>query len=460
MPTHPALTATAKTPVETYLCTDAQWQDGDGQLSGLLPSRLAAQAKAQGFKARAGQMVLIATKDGAPEAVLFGLGDGSDALATSALASKLTKGDYAIARDGDYPLEHIAAGWVDGAYRFDRYLGDKATPPRLVVGKGKAAQAIMYEAIAVGVLRDLVNTPAEDMGPANIQAVISDLAERHGASLETIIGDKLLAANYPMVHAVGRAGPQEPRMMELSWGEEDAPELAIVGKGVAFDTGGLNLKIGGGMRLMKKDMGGAAHAIALAQLVMGANLPVRLKLYVPAVENAISATAFRPGDVLSSRKGLSVEIDNTDAEGRLILGDALARACEGDPDLLIDFATLTGAARVALGPDLAPYYTDDEEIAAQIADGAAVSGDPAWRMPLWEPYLSMLKSPIADLVNSASGGMAGSITAAIFLQQFVDAPRWVHLDVWAWRKARYGRPEGGAACGLRAMWAMVQTRYG
>jgi leucyl aminopeptidase len=297
------------------------------------------------------------------------------------------------------------------------------------------------------------------MGPVAIEAEIRTLAEAFGATLVCTEGEALLAGNYPMIHAVGRAGPQSPRLIELSWGDPKAPELAIVGKGVAFDTGGLNLKTGNYMRLMKKDMGGAAHAIALAELVMAAALPVHLKLYVPAVENAISGTAFRPGDVLSSRKGLSVEIDNTDAEGRLILGDALTRASETDPDLIIDFATLTGAARVALGPDLAPFYTDDDELAAAIEAGARASGDPVWRMPLWAPYLAGLKSPIADLVNSTSDGMAGSVTAALFLQKFVSAPRWVHLDVWAWRKAKYGRPEGGAACGLRAMWAMLQVRY-
>ncbi|MEO1100847.1 MAG: leucyl aminopeptidase family protein, partial [Pseudomonadota bacterium] len=291
-----------------------------------------------------------------------------------------------------------------------------------------------------------------------IQGEISQMAEAFGASLSVITGEALLDENYPMVHAVGRAADAAPRIMELSWGEERHPELAIVGKGVAFDSGGLNIKPGDGMRIMKKDMGGAAHAVALARLVMGANLPVRLKLYVPAVENAISGDAFRPGDVLNSRKGLTVEIDNTDAEGRLILGDALTRACESSPDLVIDFATLTGAARVALGPDLAPFYTDDETVAAGIKAGSNETGDPVWRMPLWAPYLTDLKSPIADLVNSG-GRMAGSITAGLFLKEFVDTTRWVHLDVWAWRKGRYGRPQGGAACGLRAVWAMLQKRY-
>ncbi|MEM8617976.1 MAG: leucyl aminopeptidase family protein, partial [Pseudomonadota bacterium] len=368
------------------------------------------------------------------------------------------EGDYTVVTPGPLTAFDITTGWADGAYRFDRYLKNKATPPRLLL-PSESSEAAIREAAAIHLLRDMVNTPAEDMGPADIQATISNLAERHGASLETTIGDALLDQNYPLVHAVGRAGPQPPRIMELSWGDECHPELAIVGKGVAFDTGGLNLKTGNYMRLMKKDMGGSAHAIALAALVMGANLPVRLKLYVPAVENSISGTAFRPGDILNSRKGLSVEIDNTDAEGRLILADALTRASESDPDLIIDFATLTGAARIALGPDLAPYYTDDEGLAADIARASADSGDPAWRMPLWGPYKTMLSSPIADLVNSASGSFAGSITAAIFLKQFVDAERWVHLDVWAWRLGKYGRPEGGAACGLRAMWAMLQSRY-
>lgn len=455
MPRHPALIAASETAIPIYLVTAAEWTDGVD-----IPAALKAQANVQQFDGKDGQIVLCGNDVGEVSAVLFGLGKGQDALGVAGLSAKLAEGDYSIAASGGYPMDHIAAGWIDGAYRFDRYLSKKTAPPRLVIGEHDGAEAMVREAVAIDGLRDLVNTPAEDMGPADIQAKISDLAERYGASLKTVIGEALLEENYPLVHAVGRAGPQAPRFMELSWGDENHPELALVGKGVAYDTGGLNLKTGGYMRLMKKDMGGSAHAIALAELVMGADLPVRLKLYVPSVENSISGHAFRPGDVLSSRKGLSVEIDNTDAEGRLILADALARACEGDPDLLIDFATLTGAARVAVGPDLAPYYTDEEGLASGVAEGATKSGDPAWRMPLWDPYLSMLKSPIADLVNSASGGMAGSITAAIFLKQFVDTKNWIHLDVWAWRNAKYGRPEGGAACGLRAVWAMLNARYG
>lgn len=453
MAAYPAFATQADDAVPVYLLTKSDWTNASD-----LPVELVSMAKAQGFSANSGERVLSAN-DGALAGVLFGLGKGTDVLAVAGLSAQLPEGRYEIVSNGPFSMAQIAAGWADGAYRFSRYLQNTPNPPQLVLPSSSDVDAIIAEAIAIGRLRDMVNTPAEDMGPAEIQGVISDLAERFGAVLETVSGDALLAQNYPMVHAVGRAGPQAPRIMELSWGNPKNPELAIVGKGVSFDTGGLNLKTGNYMRIMKKDMGGAAHAIALAELVMANNLPVSLKLLVPAVENAISATAFRPGDVLSSRKGLTVEIDNTDAEGRLILADALTRASESDPDLIIDFATLTGAARVALGPDLAPFYTDDEIVAETMIEGAAASGDPVWRMPLWDAYFANLKSSIADMVNSAADGMAGSIVAGIFLKQFVDAPRWMHLDVWAWRKGKYGRPEGGAACGLRACWAMLEKRY-
>ncbi len=451
---HKAYIAAADRPAAIHLVRQSDWE----AVSTGLPPGLAALARANAFKGHAGEMVLAANEDGTAGQVLFGLGDGTDALVVAGLSAKLPEGDYEIVQDGGLPLAHIAAGWSDGAYRFDRYLKDKATPPRLVIGEGEDSAFLNREAEAVSLLRDLVNTPAQDMGPAAIEAAVREIGEANGAAVDVITGDDLLEANYPMVHAVGRAGPEAPRFIELSWGNADHPELALVGKGVAFDTGGLNLKLGSGMKLMKKDMGGSAHVIALARLVMESKLPVRLKLYVPAVENSISGDAFRPSDVLSTRKGLTVEIDNTDAEGRLILGDALARACEGNPDLLIDFATLTGAARVALGPELAPFYTDDGDVADAINAAGTVSGDPVWRMPLWDPYKSMLKSHIADIQNSG-GSFAGSITAAVFLKQFVDAERWVHLDVWAWRLGKYGRPEGAAACGLRAIWTMLRTRY-
>ena len=451
---HKAFTASADSPANLHFFRASEWSDGSGDLS----DGLKAQASAQGFKAANGDMVILANAEGGISDVLFGLGDTNDALAVAALAAKLPEGDYQVSRDGDLEMASIAAGWADGAYRFDRYLKDKASPPRLVIGDGEDAGALDREADAIALLRDLINTPAQDMGPNGIEAAIRILAEQHEADLTVITGDDLLTENYPMVHAVGRAAPEAPRFIELSWGNADHPELALVGKGVAFDTGGLNMKPGAGMKLMKKDMGGSAHVIALAKLVMSSNLPVRLKLYVPAVENSIGRDAFRPSDILSTRKGLTVEIDNTDAEGRLILGDALTRACESDPDLLVDFATLTGAARVALGPELAPFYTDDGDLADAINAASAVSGDPVWRMPLWDPYKSMLKSSIADIQNSG-GSFAGSITAAIFLKQFVEARRWVHLDVWGWRQSKFGRPEGAAACGLRAIWTMLRTRY-
>lgn len=452
---HKSFTAKADSPAKVHLYTSAAFKALENDP---FPGARAV-AKGQGFTGATGQMVLVPGEDGAVAHVLFGLGSGTDALAVAALSAKLPEGAYAIESDGGMAFAHIAAGWADGAYRFDRYLKAKAKPPKLVLPKGADAKALSREAEACDLLRDLVNTPAADMGPQDVQAAISDMAEKFGASLTTIIGDALLDENYPMVHAVGRAATYEPRFMELEWGDPKHPKLALVGKGVTFDSGGLDIKPGDGMRIMKKDMGGAAHVIALSYLIMSANLPVHLKLYVPSVENAIAGDAFRPGDILSSRKGLTVEIDNTDAEGRLILADALARASEGKPDLLMDFATLTGAARVALGPDLAPVYSDDEALIADVLDGSATSGDPVWRMPLWEPYLSDLKSPIADLVNSG-GRFAGSITAGLFLKQFVDAPSWAHFDVWAWRKGKYGRPEGGAPCGLRAVWAMLQARYG
>ncbi|WP_439619861.1 leucyl aminopeptidase family protein [Hyphomonas sp.] len=417
-----------------------------------------ALAGGQGFSGAAGQLVIQAGKDGQVSHVLAGLGNGHDALGVAAVSAKLPEGDYTIAADGGLGFAQIASGWADGAYRFDRYLGEKAKPPRLVIPAGEDAEALSREADAAAHLRDLVNTPASDLGPEALQAELAALAKQFGASLKVIAGDDLLRENYPLVHAVGRAATFAPRFLELEWGDPGHPKLALVGKGVTFDSGGLNIKGGDGMRIMKKDMGGSAHVIALSELVMGSRLKVHLKLYVPAVENAIAGNAFRPGDILMSRKGLTVEIDNTDAEGRLILADALARASEDDPDLLIDFATLTGAARVALGQDLAPLYTDDETLAADVLAGSKASGDPVWRMPLWDPYMSDLKSPIADLVNSG-GRQAGSITAALFLKQFVSARSWAHLDVWAWRKGKYGRPEGGAPTGLRAVWTMLKARY-
>ena len=447
----PVYTADPAGQIPIDLVTTGNWPDFRGS------AKVRAFAEAMGFSGAAGKHLIIPGEDGGIEQVVFGLGDGTDALAVAALSAALPTGTYGIeARPEDYPFSWVAAGWLDGAYRFDAYRREKP-PPQLVVPADEG-ENIDREAAAVRLLRNLVNTPAEDMGPSGIEAAISQLAKDNGAELSVTLDDELLSQNYPMIHAVGRAASEAPRLMELSWGKAGDPVLAIVGKGVAFDSGGLNIKTGDYMRLMKKDMGGAAHAIALAKLVMEAKLPVHLKLLVPAVENAISGNAFRPGDVIKTRKGLTVEIDNTDAEGRLILCDALTRAEEHEPDLMVDFATLTGAARVALGPDLAPFYTDDDDIAGALVSASQESGDPVWQMPLWRPYKSMLSSSIADICNSG-GRMAGSITAAVYLSQFVETERWVHFDIWAWREGRYGRPAGGAATGLRAVWTMLQSRY-
>ena len=452
---HKSFTAKPRHPARIYLYTA---QSFTALADDPFPAARAIAA-AQAFTGGAGQTVLVPGEDGKVQSVLFGLGAGRDALAVAALSGRLPEGDYEIAEDAGQPFAHIAAAWADGAYRFDRYKPEKTSPPRLKVPGGKEGERLSREAGAAAHVRDMVNTPAADMTPAGLQGEMSALAERFGATLRATIGEALLAENYPMVHAVGRGAAEAPRFLELEWGKPEHPKLALVGKGITFDSGGLNIKGGDGMRIMKKDMGGAAHAIGLAELVMGANLPVHLKLYVSAAENAISGNSFRPGDILSSRKGLTVEIDNTDAEGRLVLGDALARASEDDPDLILDFATLTGAARVALGADLAPLYTDDDQLAADILAASARTGDPVWRMPLWDPYLAELKSPVADLVNSG-GSFAGSITAAVFLKQFVSARSWAHFDIWAWRKGKYGRPEGGAPCSLRAVWSMLEARYG
>ena len=454
---HPALAADHDSlPINIQLVMKSDWEG----LRPLLPPNVQAMAQWSGFDGDAGKKLIVPGADGEMAQVLFGLGDGSDPRALIALSASLPAGHYALSPGNSHiSLETAAALWTEGAYRFNRYLGEGGKPPVLVLPEGGDGPAISAEAAAADLVRDLVNTPAEDMGPDALEAAIRDIAAPHGAEVTVTTGAELLAQGYPLVHAVGRAGARAPRMIEMSWGQAGHPVLAIVGKGVCFDTGGLNLKVGNYMRDMKKDMGGAAHAIGLARLVMEAGLPVQLKLLVPAVENNVSHDSFRPGDVFPSRKGLTVEIDNTDAEGRLVLADALARACEHDPDLILDYATLTGAARVALGADLAPFYTDDADLACAFDIAGFETGDPVWRMPLWKPYASELKSSVADCVNSG-GPLAGSITAALFLQQFVDRKSWVHFDIWAWRTARYTRPAGGATCALRASWQFLRARYG
>jgi leucyl aminopeptidase len=378
------------------------------------------------------------------------------------LAEALPAGTY---RRADGEPGAALHGWQTAQYRFTRYREDKdAEGPRVLLtreaGRIAAAEA---EARATFLVQDLVNTPAEDMGPAALEAAAEALAKEHGAKVKVTRGDAL-EQEFPMVHAVGRAAARHhaPRMIELTWGDEKAPRLAIVGKGVCFDSGGLDVKPAAGMLLMKKDMGGAAHALALASLVMGAGLKVRLQVLVPAVENAIAGNAFRPGDVLRSRKGLTVEIGNTDAEGRLILGDALALASEGQPELIVDFATLTGAARVALGPDLPALFAREDATAEALLAAGRDSDDPVWRLPLHEAYAEWLKSDIADTNNAHGNAFAGSSVAALFLDKFVgEGIDWAHFDTFAWRpNAKPGRPKGGAALGLRASWAMLQRRFG
>jgi leucyl aminopeptidase len=378
------------------------------------------------------------------------------------LAEALPAGTFRLAAGEPGPA---LFGWQTAQYRFARYREDKdASGPRILLTKNvKAIESAVAEAAASMKVADLVNTPAEDMGPAALEAEAEALAKSYKATLSVTKGEAL-AREYPMIHAVGRAAAREhsPRLIHLVWGDEKHPVVAVVGKGVTFDTGGLDVKPASGMLLMKKDMGGAAHALALAGLVMGAGLKVRLHLLIPAAENAISSNAFRPGDVLRSRQGLTVEIGNTDAEGRLILGDALTRASEEQPDLILDFATLTGAARVALGPDLPALMARRDETADALLDAGMAVDDPVWRLPLPESYREYLKSDLADLNNSHTNGFAGASVAGLFLDRFVgDGVDWAHFDTFAWRpNAKPGRPKGGAALGLRAAWRMLQSRYG
>ena len=355
-------------------------------------------------------------------------------------------------------------GWITGQYRFDRYLSepDEEGPRVLLTGEPATIDAITAEAEAVMLVRDLVNTPAEDMGPAQLEAEAENLHKAYRAEIRVTRGDTL-EHEFPMVHTVGRAASRShaPRMIELEWGDPKHPKLAVIGKGVCFDSGGLDIKPGSGMLLMKKDMGGAAHALALARLIMQDQLPVRLHLLVPAVENAVSGNSFRPGDVLKSRAGISVEIGNTDAEGRLILADALARAGENEPDLIVDFATLTGAARVAVGPDMPALFTREDATAEAILAAGKAHDDACWRLPLHDGYREYLKSEVADINNAGSSGFAGASTAALFLDKFVPKDTdWAHLDTFAWRPSdKPGRPKGGAALGLRAVWHMLKQRY-
>ena len=430
-------------------------------------ARVQGLAKTAEFKAKSGQVLVIPGHEGTPQAVLAGLGASPDPAAFRAFAAKLPAGLHELVEPPEgLDRDAAALAYALGGYKFDRYKTHGAEKPRLVIGGIDLAE-VRQVAHACALARDMINTPANDMGPLQIETIAREIAEQHGATIAVVTGDALLSENYPAVHAVGRAADpaRAPRMIEISWtgpkAKADAPLVCVVGKGVVFDTGGLDIKPSAGMRLMKKDMGGAAHALALGRMIMAAGLPIRLVVLTPVVENAISGDAMRPGDVLASRKGLSIEVGNTDAEGRLILADALTRAAELEPALTIDLATLTGAARIALGPQLPPYYTDDEELAGQIADSARAAGDPLWRMPLWKPYAEALDSDVAEIKNDPDGwAQAGSVTAALFLQRFAPTGPWVHLDIFAWNpRARPGHPAGGEAQAIRGLYRMIRTRF-
>jgi leucyl aminopeptidase len=416
---------------------------------------------ANNFDAAPGAVAIIPDAKGGIARVLVGV-DRNDTLgAIGGLPYRLPVGRYHLADDGALADNAQAAlGWAMGAYWFQRYRKAPRAPAELAIDAA-TLKTLLPLAEATAEVRDLVNTPTEDMGPADLSAAIHAHAKTHKAKVREWIGDELLKANFPTIHAVGRASHRAPRMIELTWGKKGDPKLVLVGKGVCFDTGGLDLKPADGMRWMKKDMGGAAHAIALAGLIMRAKLPVQLTLLVPAVENAIGGNALRPGEVVTTRAGLTVEIDNTDAEGRLVLCDALAYASEQHPDLIVDFATLTGAARVALGPDLPVLFANRDDIADKvIAEGRRVA-DPLWRLPLWRPYRRMLDSYIADFANAGPSRHAGAITAALYLERFVpESIAWMHLDTYSWNDAdRPGKPRGGEAQGLRAFFGFLAQRY-
>jgi len=418
-------------------------------------------ALANGFAGQRGRLLPLPDAAGGIAGWLFGTGrgEGRPVLFAGLAAAQLEPGAYTLA--GDYGEPTLAAlGFRLGGYRFDRYR--KLPPaPTLELPEGADGAEVDRLSEAAFLARDLVNTPANDMGPAALEAEIRKLAARHRMTVKAIVGDDLLAQNLPMIHAVGRAGPEAPRLLDLTWGRKSDPKVTLVGKGVTFDTGGLDIKPASGMLLMKKDMGGAANVLGLAHAIMDAKLKIRLRVLIPVVENSISATAFRPGDILPSRSGQTVEIGNTDAEGRLILGDALSLAGEESPELLLDMATLTGAARIALGPDLPPLYATDDKLAADLMAAGLAAGDPLWHMPLWSPYESMLASKLADVNHVTPNPFAGSVTAALFLKRFIGgAKSWVHLDIFAWApEARAGRPFGGTDQGIRAVYGVLKQRY-
>lgn len=454
-------TAPAPSAIPISFVTKTTWQ----AISAALPAQNRQFALANGFAGKPGACLTLPAADGTIAQVLFGLEEAAaksrDLFRPGALPGLLPAGVYRFA-NSPHDARLAALAFALGAYRFGRYRKSDVPDVKLVPPDGVDIADIGRMAEAANLARDLINTPSNDMGPEQLALAAGELATRFGAGFSAIVGDDLVRQNFPLIHAVGMASTRAPRLIDLTWGDPAHPRVTLVGKGVCFDTGGLDLKPSSGMLIMKKDMGGAANVLALAQMVMDAKLKVRLRVLIPAVENAVAGNAFRPLDIFKSRKGLTVEIGNTDAEGRLVLADALALACEEKPDLLIDLGTLTGAARVALGPDLPPFYTNDETLALDVARCATAENDPMWRLPLWPAYDSWLDSKVANINNAPSGGFAGSITCALFLQRFVeDATRWLHVDIYGWTpSAKPARPEGGECQAARAIYRLLSERYG
>lgn len=459
---HPAFaTSSAEEAVPITFVSRTAWEAASAMPDG--PARRFAETS--GFLAKSGQYLALPADNGDISHVLFGLGEESDQTRDPFLAGKLPgllpPGTFRFA-NAPHDIHLATLAFALGNYRFDRYRKADAPKARLVPPDGVDIAAISRTAEAVSLARDLINTPANDMGPEELAAAAQNLARRFDAEFSCVVGDDLRQRNFPLIHAVGMASPRAPRLIDFTWGDPTHPKVTLVGKGVCFDTGGVDLKTASGMQIMKKDMGGAANVLALALTVMDAKLKVRLRVLIPAVENAVAGNALRPLDIFPSRKGLSVEIGNTDAEGRLVLADALALADEEKPDLLIDLGTLTGAARVALGPDVPPFYTGDEKLALDVARCAQAENDPLWRLPLWPAYDRWLDSKVADINNAPSGGFAGSIVCALFLQRFVAATKsWLHVDIYGWTpSAKPARPEGGECQAARALFRLLSERYG
>ncbi len=459
----PEFAAPTEDAIPLYLIKSAQAEEALEALD----DAARAWVELHGFKGKLGQIALVPDGDGNISEALFGWGTAKDRakrrFALADFAAKAPEGVYEIQSElRQDEAEEASLGWLLSAYRYTDYKEAAPQKAQLIAPDNIDPNRLKIIAAGVCAARDLINTPANDMGPSKLEAATQELAEAHGAEFTSIVGEDLLAQNFPMIHTVGRASADAPRLLDMRWGDEEAPKVTLVGKGVCFDTGGLDLKTAAGMRQMKKDMGGAASILALAHMIMATGLPVRLRVLIPAVENAVSGNAFRPGDILPTRKGLTVEVGNTDAEGRLVLSDALAYGSEENPELMIDMATLTGAARIAMGLDLSPVFANDDELAADIVEGGQIARDPVWPMPLWDPYDDDLKSTHADIDNAPPGGYGGAITAALFLRRFVgEGISWAHFDIMAANNAaKPGRPKGGECMTARACFSMLEKRYG